>query len=158
MSVVSFGTVIVLLALVLFIRRRLRTSSQHAWAGAALLLLVAAVFTYFSFSDYVRGHTYLYPPVAPQEASQKPYVQGAVHEAGKERMGTDSVAMAVSRLGGPGMVDAHQLLWTTEARSLVVGAMVRYYAAVAFLMTTALLVISITVWRTFHDRPAHEQE
>lgn len=151
-SFVSLGTVVVLLALMLLIRRRLGTSSQYAWAGVGLLLLIAAVFTYFSFGDTIRRYTYFYPPVATPSVPQKPHVYGPLHAAGKERVGNDGIAITVSRLGGPEMVNGHQLLWMSEARSEIVGTMVRYYAAVAFLMTTALLVVAIAVWRAFHGQ------
>ena len=55
-SFVSFGTVIVLLALTLFLRKRLRALAQMAWAGAGVALLVIAAFVYLAFSEAVTEH------------------------------------------------------------------------------------------------------
>lgn len=150
---VSFGTVIVLLALTLLIRRKLRLVSQYVWAVTALALLGCAVLAYFSFGDLVRKQVYLYPPVVSgSDVKQKPLVAGTYHENGRERAANMDVATAVSTFGGPSIVNGRQLLWTAESRSLVVGKFVRYYAAIAFLMVTALLVVGIAVWRTVGDR------
>ena len=148
---VSFGTVIVLLSLTLLVRKRLSVISQYAWAGVGVVCLVVAVFTYFSFSDLVRRYVYLFPPVSAPGMEQRPFVRGPYHELGKQRAAGMDVPTAVDKFGGPGFVNGHQLLWSEESRSEVVGWFVRYYAAIAFLMTTALFVVAIAVWRTLRD-------
>ena len=150
-SFVSFGTVIVLLALTLFIRKRLRASAQVTWAAVGILLLVAASFVYLSFTDLTRERVYLYPPNSGAGVEQRPHVSGPLSEVGRKRAAGMDLATAVSNHGGPDMVNGRQLLWTTEARSQVVGTFVRYYMALAFLMTTALYVVAIAVWRTFEQ-------
>src|SRR3954470_22520755 len=52
-NVVAFGTLVVLLALVLVIRARLTKTSQYLWAGVGVVCLVAAMFVYLRFSDLV---------------------------------------------------------------------------------------------------------
>ena len=147
-SFVSFGTVIVLLALTLTIRKRLRASAQVTWAVVGILLLVAAAFVYLSFTDLMRDRVYLYPPSSGTGVEQRPHVSGPLSEVGRKRANGMDLATAVSNHGGPDMVNGRQLLWTTEARSQVVGTFVRCYMALAFLMTTALYVVAIAVWRT----------
>lgn len=150
---VSFGTVIVLLALTLLIRKRLSKIGQYVWALAAITFLAVAVITYFSFGDLVRKHVYLYPPATGAPGlEQRPLVSGPYHERGREKAANMDVATAVSKFGGPAVVNGHQLLWTAESRSDVVGKFVRFYAAIAFLMATALFVAAIAVWRTLRDR------
>ncbi|MFT3815859.1 MAG: hypothetical protein QM740_21260 [Acidovorax sp.] len=147
-SFVSFGTVIVLLALTLLIRKRLRVFAQIALAITSIVLLAVAAVVYLAFTDLVRDRVYLYPPGSGSVSEQRPYVSGAYHEQGRIRAAGMDLATGVSKHGGPDMVNAHQLLWTSEARSAVVGQFVRYYMALAFLMTTALYIAAIAIWRT----------
>jgi hypothetical protein len=148
---VSLGTVVALLALTLLIRKRLTVVSHYAWAGTGVAFLVGAVFTYFSFGDLVRSYVYLYPPATAHGMEQTPFVRGPYHELGDRRAAGMDVATAVSKFGGPGIVNGRQLLWSEASRSAVVGRFVRYYTAIAFLMTTALFVVAISVWRTLRD-------
>lgn len=145
-SMVSLGTVVVLLALTLVIRKRLSVVSQYLWAGCALMLLAGAAFTYFNFSDLARTYVYMYPP-GSTGATQRPYVAGPLHEKGRERAGSSDTAAAVSKFGGPHIVNEHQILWTSADRSHVVGSFVRLYALITFLMVSALFVAAIAVWR-----------
>lgn len=146
-SFVSFGTSVVLLALSLLIRKRLRATAQMTWAGVAIVLLVCAAFVYLSFNDLVRERVYQYPPSSGSVTDQRPHVSGVFHEQGRIRGAGMDVATAVSKHGGPDLVNGNALLWTQESRSAVVGSFVRYYMALAFLMTTALYVAAIAVWR-----------
>jgi hypothetical protein len=146
-SFVSFGTVIVLLALSLLIRKRLRVAAQVTWAIAGMALLACAAFVYLGFSDLVRQRVYYFPPMSGSVNEQRPHVSGPYHDKGRVRAEGMDVATAVSAHGGPHIVNGNQLLWTQEARSAVVGTFVRYYMAIAFLMTTALYVAGIAVWR-----------
>jgi hypothetical protein len=148
---VSFGTMIVLLALTLVIRKKLSGTSQYVWAGIGVVCLAVAVFTFFSFGDLVRKYAYQYPPAVAPGIEQRPLVSGPLHETGMKRRGDMDTATAVSKFGGPEMVNGRQLLWSAESRSQVVGWFIRYYAAIAFLMTTALFVVAIAVWRTLSN-------
>jgi hypothetical protein len=150
-NVVCFGTMVVLLALTLFIRKRLSVISQYAWAGAGVACLAVAVFAYFSLSDLVRTYVYYYPPSGVQASVRQPLLSGPYHDKGKERAKDMDVATAVSKHGGPDVVNGHQLLWSQDARSQVVGSFVRRYTGIAFLMTTALFMVSIAVWRTLRE-------
>jgi hypothetical protein len=146
-NVVAFGTLVVLLALVLVIRARLTKTSQYLWAGVGVVCLVAAMFVYLRFSDLVRDRVYYYPPATAPGIEQKPYVSAPYHEAGKKRADGMDLATAVSQYGGPALVDGREVLWSEEAQSRVIGLFVRYYMALTFLMTTALFVVAIAVWR-----------
>jgi hypothetical protein len=145
---VSLGTVVVLLSLTMFIRKRLSVMSQMLWAGAALVLLVAAVLVFLSFKDLVRERVYYYPPDTAAGAPQEPYIGAPLHALGQTRVRDMDIATAVSHLGGPAFVTGHQLLWSTEDEHRVEGRFLRYYVVLAFLMTTALFVAAIAVWRT----------
>jgi hypothetical protein len=147
-NVVAFGTVVVLLALTLVIRARLSKTSQYLWAGAGVACLVAAMFVYLSFSDLMRARVYHYPPSAAPGTEQKPFVSAPYHELGNKRADGMDVATAVSKFGGPALANGRQVLWTEEALSTVVGRFVRYYMALTFLMTTALFVVAIALWRS----------
>jgi len=147
-NVVAFGTLVVLLALVLVIRARLTKTSQYLWAGVGVVCLVAAMFVYLRFSDLVRDRVYYYPPATAPGIEQKPYVSAPYHEAGKKRADGMDLATAVSQYGGPALVDGREVLWSEEAQSRVIGLFVRYYMALTFLMTTALFVVAIAVWRS----------
>ena len=148
---VGFGTLVILLALTLLIRKQLSVTSQYLWAGAGLVFLVAAVLVYLSFSDLVRLRVYMYPPETAPGVTQVPHVSGRLHEIGEQRRGNLDVATAVAKFGGPPMVNGRQTLWSSEARSEVIGSFVRYYMAIAFLMATALVAVSIAVWRTIDE-------
>lgn len=147
-NVVAFGTVVVLLALALVIRARLTKTSQYLWAGVGVACLVAAMFVYLSFGDLVRARVYRYPPTAVPGIEQKPFVSAPYHEQGRKRAEGMDVATAVSQFGGPALVNGRQVLWTEEAQSRVIGQFVRYYMALSFLMTTALFVVALAVWRS----------
>jgi hypothetical protein len=105
------------------------------------------MFVYLRFSDLVRDRVYYYPPATAPGIEQKPYVSAPYHEAGKKRADGMDVATAVSQYGGPALVDGREVLWSEEAQSRVIGLFVRYYMALTFLMTTALFVVAIAVWR-----------
>lgn len=147
-NVVAFGTLVALLALSLVIRSRLPKSSQYAWAGVGVGCLVLAMFVYLSFSDLVRARVYQYPPGAAPGVEQKPFVSAPYHELGRKRAEGLDVATAVSQFGGPAMVNGRQVLWSEEALSRVIGQFVRYYMALSFLMTTALFVVALALWRS----------
>ena len=147
-NVVAFGTLVVLLALVLVIRARLTKTSQYLWAGVGVVCLVAAMFVYLRFSDLVRDRVYFYPPATAPGIEQKPFVSAPYHEAGKKRADGMDVATAVSQYGGPVSVEGREVLWSEAAQSRVIGLFVRYYMALTFLMTTALFVVAIAVWRS----------
>ena len=145
-NVVAFGTLVLLLVLV--IRARLPKTSQYLWAGVGAVCLVTAMFVYLTFSDLVRARVYQYPPASVPGTKQKPFVSAPYHELGRKRADGMDVATAVSQLGGPALVNGRQELWTEEALSKVVGQFVRYYMALTFLMTTALFVVAIALWRS----------
>ena len=147
-NVVAFGTLVLLLVLVLVIRARLPKTSQYLWAGVGAVCLVAAMLVYLSFSDLVRTRVYQYPPASAPGTEQKPFVSAPYHELGKKRAQGMDVATAVSQFGGPALVNGRQVLWTEEALAQVVGQFVRYYMALTFLMTTALFVVAIALWRS----------
>jgi hypothetical protein len=147
-NVVAFGTLVVLLALVLVIRARLTKTSQYLWAGVGVVCLVASMFVYLRFSDLVRDRVYFYPPATAPGIEQKPYVSAPYHDAGKKRADGMDVATAVSQYGGPVSVEGREVLWSEAAQSRVIGLFVRYYMALTFLMTTALFVVAIAVWRS----------
>jgi hypothetical protein len=147
-NVVAFGTLVLLLVLVLVIRARLPKTSQYLWAGVGAVCLVAAMLVYLSFGDLVRTRVYQYPPASAPGTEQKPFVSAPYHELGKKRAQGMDVATAVSQFGGPALVNGRQVLWTEEALAQVVGQFVRYYMALTFLMTTALFVVAIALWRS----------
>ncbi|HET7792327.1 MAG TPA: hypothetical protein VFL64_02985 [Rhizobacter sp.] len=149
-NVVAFGTLVLLLVLVLVIRARLPKTSQYLWAGVGAVCLVAAMFVYLSFSDLVRARVYQYPPASAPGTEQRPFVSAPYHELGRKRAEGMDVATAVSQFGGPALVNGRQVLWTEEALAQVVGQFVRYYMALAFLMTTALFVVAIALWRSMN--------
>lgn len=156
-SFVSLGTVVVLLALTLIIRKRLSVTSQYLWAGIGLTCLVASALVYLPFGDLVRLRVYIYPPTTTPGVTQQPHVSGAYHELGRQRATGLDTATAVFKFGGPAMVNGRQTFWTAEARAEVIGNFVRYYMAITFLMTIALFVVAIAVWRTLGEatrRPA----
>jgi hypothetical protein len=142
----SFGTLVILLALTIFIRKRIKVVAQWIWASIGLALLTAAAFLYFSFSDLVRTNTFRYPPEAAEER-QVVVIGGEIHPEGRAIVGERPMSSVVAELGGPGLVMKHSLLWTERARKEMIGRFVRYYAAITFLMTSALFIVVITVWR-----------
>ena len=144
---VSFGTLIIFLALTIFIRKRIRVDSQWVWASLALLFLAGAVALYFPFKTLVGKNTYRYP-IGAAEAEQVILIGGELHARGLALKGDNDVAEAIARLGGPDTVKKHSLLWTNEARIAMIDRFVRYYAAITFLMTSALSTVAILVWRS----------
>jgi len=150
---VSFGTLVLLLILMLVIRARLSGVSQRIWAAGSFALLMGAVLVYFLLSDLVRERVYAYPPGAPQDQSEL-QVSAPLHELGRKRAENMDIATAVSVNGGPATVNGRQLLWSTAARNEVIGTFVRYYVLLALLLTSSLFMAAIAVWRGFSNKPA----
>ncbi|HEY0587778.1 MAG TPA: hypothetical protein VGD52_16705 [Pseudoduganella sp.] len=152
---VSFGTLIIFLALTVFIRKRIKVVAQWAWASLALLFLAGSVALYFPFKSLVATNTYRYPIGVP-ETKQIILIGGELHARGRALKGERDMADTIASLGGPDNVKKHGLLWTSEARVAMVERFVRYYAAITFLMTSALSTLAILVWRGLPAEPRKE--
>jgi sulfite exporter TauE/SafE len=145
----SFGTLIVLLALTLLIRQRIKVLTQGVWAVIGVALMVVAVFVFFDFSNLVNTYVYLYPE---STAPQTKYIRGDYSPEGLRIVAGRSTGAAIEANGGPNIVHKYNMLWTQASRNNVIDKMVRHYAAITFLMTTALYVVSIAVWRSLPNK------
>ena len=146
-GMVSFATTIVLLALSLTIRKRISVARQQWLALLGLVLLVAAFAAFFFYRDLVRTYVFVYPPDAPA-SQQSRHIRGELHAAGRERSENRSIAQAVQQFGGPQLVIRHELLWTEDAQRAMTNRLERWYVFLAMLLTLALFVVAIAVWRS----------
>jgi hypothetical protein len=144
---VSFGTVIVLLAATLLIRKRLTVVETRTLAIASVVLFAIALAVYFPFRDFTRTYIYRFPPASAAHEGQTRHIRGDLHERGVERVKDMTIAQAVYELGGPDQVNAMGSLWHEQSRSAVIGRMERYYVALIMLLTVAIFVAGLTVWR-----------
>ena len=154
-GMVSFATTIALLALSLLIRKRLGVARQQWLALGSLVLLVAALVSFFSYRDMVRTYVIAYPPDSPA-TQQTRFIRGELHAQGLKRAQGKSIVQAVQAFGGPQLVVRHELLWTEDAQRVVTNRLERWYTFLAMLLTLALFVVAITVWRALPAaRPIH---
>lgn len=145
-GMVSFGTMVVLLALSLLIRKRLSSARQRWLAVLALALLAAAFWAFITYRDVVRTYVFAYPAELPP-SQQTRYIRGELHEKGVERRQGKSIAEAVKMFGGPQLVIDRELLWKEAAQQAMTGRLERWYMFLSMLLTTALFVVAIAVWR-----------
>ncbi|WP_057246753.1 hypothetical protein [Duganella sp. Root198D2] len=148
---VALGTLVVFLSLTPFIRARSRVVTQRLWAAVGILCCVGAIFLYFSFDEMALKYTFRYPNGVP-ETAQRLVIRGEYHAKGKELLAGRDVASAVAALGGVDTVFGFSLLWEKESRDYIINRFVRYYAAIVFLITTALFTVVIVVWRNLKDK------
>jgi hypothetical protein len=146
-GVVSIGTVAVLLILTILIRKRMTALQARSIAMASALCLLAALAVYFPFRDATRTYTYRHPPASASHDDQTRHIRGELHEQGRRRVKDMTVAHAVYQLGGPDIVNAMGILWTEESRLQVISRFERYYIAFTMLLTAAIFIAGIAVWR-----------
>lgn len=145
-GMVSFGTMVVLLALSLLIRKRLSSTRQQWLAVLALLLVATAFWAFFTYRDVVRTYVFAYPAELPA-SQQARYIRGELHEMGRKRSQSMRIAEAVKMFGGPQLVADRELLWQETAQQAMTGRLERWYMFLSMLLTTALFVAAIAVWR-----------
>ena len=145
-GMVSFGTMVVLLALSLLIRKRLSSTRQQWLAVLALLLVATAFWAFFTYRDVVRTYVFAYPAELPA-SQQARYIRGELHEMGRKRSQGMRIAEAVKMFGGPQLVADRELLWEETAQQAMTGRLERWYMFLSMLLTTALFVAAIAVWR-----------
>lgn len=150
-GMVSFGTMVVLLALSLLIRKRLSSARQRWLAAIALAMLAVAFWAFFAYRDVVRAYVFAYPAEAPANQQQR-YIRGELHEQGRTRSEGKSIAEAVKIFGGPQLVIGREMLWKESAQQAVTGRLERWYMGLSMLLTTALFVVAIAVWRALPHR------
>lgn len=146
-GMVSFGTVVVLLALTLGIRKRLTVASVRNIAVVSVVAFLAALFVFFSLRHLTLEYIYRYPPASISSANQSRHLRGDLHAKGRERVKDLTVAQAVYQLGGPDEVNARGLLWYENSRLAIAEKMEWLYAALTILLTSAIFVAGIAVWR-----------
>jgi hypothetical protein len=145
-GMVSFGTMVVLLALSLLIRKRLSSTRQQWLAVLALLLVATAFWAFFTYRDVVRTYVFAYPAELPA-SQQARYIRGELHAMGRKRSQGMRIAEAVKMFGGPQLVADRELLWEETAQQAMTGRLERWYMFLSMLLTTALFVAAIAVWR-----------
>lgn len=150
-GMVSFATTIVLLALSLLIRKRITALRQQRLAILSLVMLALAFGTFLVYRDVVRTYVFQYPPDAPSD-ERRSYIRGELHAQGQERARGKSIAEAVKRYGDPAFVAEHELLWTEASQQAVERRLENWYLALSMLLTVALFVVAITVWRASSSR------
>lgn len=151
-GMVSFATTIVLLALSVLIRKRLSAARQQGLAVLSLVMLGVAFCAFFVYRDMVRSYVFAYPPGTPA-SQQTRYIRGELHAAGEQGRGGRSIAETVQKFGGPELVFGYPLLWTPESQRAVTNKLERWYMVLAMLLTVALFVVAITVWRALPAPP-----
>ena len=139
--------VAVLLAAALLIRKRLTVVETRTLAIASVVLFAIALAVYLPFRDFTRTYIYRFPPASATHEGQTRHIRGDLHERGVERVKDMTIAQAVYELGGPDQVNAMGSLWHEQSRSAVIGRMERYYIALIMLLTVAIFVAGLTVWR-----------
>jgi hypothetical protein len=72
---------------------------------------------------------------------------------GQKRSKGMSIAEAVKMFGGPQLVMSRELLWEESAQQAMTGQLERWYMFLSMLLTTALYVVAITVWRALPGKP-----
>lgn len=150
-GMVSFGTMIVLLALSLLIRKRLSSARQQGLALLALVMLAVAFWSFFAYRDVVRTYVFAYPAEMPP-GQQTRYIRGELHTKGEERRQGHSIAETVARFGGPQLVIGHEMLWTEASQQVVTGRLERWYTLLSMLLTCALYVVAVALWRALPAR------
>jgi hypothetical protein len=156
-GIVSIGTVAVLLILTIVIQKRMTTLQTRTIAAATALCLVGALALYFPFRDETRTYIYRHPPASLADANQTRHIRGELHEQGRRRVKNVTVAQAVYQLGGPDIVNAMGILWTEESRLQVIGRLERYYVIFTMLLTAAIFMAAMAVWRKQQGRPSKKK-
>jgi hypothetical protein len=146
-GVVSVGTVAVLLILTVVVKKRVTTVQARSIAAASAVCLVTALVVYFPFRDATRAYTYRHPPASAAHSDQTRHIRGELHEQGRRRVKDMTVAHAVYELGGPDIVNATGMLWSEESRLQVIGTLERYYVVFTMLLTAAVFMAGVAVWR-----------
>jgi hypothetical protein len=146
-QVATFGTTLVLLVLCLLIRKRLTRLGGRAAAVASLALFLCALVIFFNFRELTRTYVYRYPPSDIAQAQQTRHIRGELNERGQQFVRSKSISQAVFELGGPDQVRSMGTLWQEDSRLAVISKMERTYVALVVLLTTALFVAGIAVWR-----------
>jgi hypothetical protein len=146
-GIASFGTAVVLLALTLAMRKRISLASARTIAATSVVLFVLALVVFFSFRDLTRTYVYRYPPASNASTGQTKHIRGDIHAAGLVLVRDATVAQAVYRLGGPDVVSSTGVLWHEDSRITVIGKLERMYVALTMLLTSAIFVAGVAVWR-----------
>jgi hypothetical protein len=146
-GIVSFATMVALLALTLLIRSRLSALRQQVMAAVSLLLVAAAVAAFFMYHDYVREYVIWYPPSATVTDESVRIIRGPLHEEGMQRAQGMSMAAAIQQFGGPDLVMRRSLLWTEAARNHVISRLETAYVGLAMLLTLSIYIVALTVLR-----------
>ncbi len=137
---------IVLLALSLLIRKRIPVLRQQRLAMLSIAMLALAFAAFFVYRGMVETYVFEYPPDGPSEARQK-HVRGELHALGLERVRGKSIAEAVRHYGGPEVVRGHEMPWTEASQGKIEGRLEAGYMGLSMLLTVALFVVAIAVWR-----------
>ncbi|CAN7783869.1 hypothetical protein LJR175_008355 [Variovorax sp. LjRoot175] len=145
-GMVSFATTVVLLALSLLIRKRITALRQQRLAILSIVMLGLAFAAFFLYRDMVGTYVFEYPPDGPLEERHK-HVRGELHAMGLERVRGKSIAEAVRHYGGPEFVSGYEILWTEASQGTVERRLEAGYLGLSMLLTVALFVVAITVWR-----------
>ncbi len=146
-GIVSFATMVALLALTLLIRSRLSVLRQQVMAVVSVLLVAAAVAAFFMYRDYVREYVIWYPPSATVTDESVRIIRGPLHEEGMQRAQGMSMAAAIQQFGGPDLVMRRSLLWTEAARNHVISRLETAYVGLAMLLTLSIYIVALTVLR-----------
>ena len=156
-GIVSTCTVAVLLILTIVIQKRMSGLQTRTFAAASALCLLGALALYFPFRDETRTYVYRHPPASLAHADQTRHIRGELHEQGRRRVRSVTVAHAVYQLGGPDIVNAMGILWTEESRLQVIGRLERYYVAFTMLLTAAIFIAATAVWRKQQGGPSKKK-
>jgi phage terminase large subunit-like protein len=156
-GIVSIGTVAVLLILTILTRKRVTRLQIRTIAAASALCLVGALALYFPFRDETRTYVYRHPPASLAHADQTRHIRGELHEQGRRRVKGMTVAHAVYQLGGPDIVNAMGILWTEASRLQVIGRLERYYVVFTMLLTAAIFIAGMAVWRNQQGGPSKKK-
>lgn len=143
---VTFCAVGILMVLCVFIRPDIQKRLQYAWALLTAVLVAIALVAFLHYRSQIREYVYIDPPSA-EPSQQHRYIRGDYHEKGQKIAQGLSTEDAVKQAGGREAVERNNELWNNESKNKVTAYLECYYVFLTTLLTIAIFIGALTLWR-----------
>ena len=136
---------LVLLLLVGALADQLKSTKRRnlAFGIAAVLAFVAAGAVFLWYENLQAQLIYRYPVDENPAVPTKRYIRGELHEEGRKRVGSQTIAGAVWELGGPSNVVEQQLLWSYASQKQAELQLTSTYLVFVFLLGAAIYCLTL---------------